>query len=101
MGLTADNRLNHEEISLELVRRCGLSKKNGENLTSGSSSNKIYLDTISLLLLDEKYTLIVAELYYPLLSILVVRWELLKTEKIRQILSAYAKLLPLMPSLKP
>ncbi|EMR10018.1 hypothetical protein PNEG_01773 [Pneumocystis murina B123] len=101
MVLEAENMLNYEEISLELVRRCEISKKFEKNLTSEASSNKIYLDTISVLLLEEKSTLIVAELYYPVLAMLVARWESFKEEKIGEIMNAYAKLLPLKPSLKP
>ncbi|KAG4304078.1 hypothetical protein PORY_002442 [Pneumocystis oryctolagi] len=90
----------YESAASELVLLFELPEKTKEILTSGVSSNAIYLDTIASLLLEPNLTLIVAELYYPELLSLVLRFDSIKTEKTKEIICALAILLPLAPFLK-
>ncbi|KAG5519126.1 hypothetical protein PMAC_002214 [Pneumocystis sp. 'macacae'] len=93
--------MNYESATSELLSLCEIPEEIRKKLISETSSNAIYLDTVAFLLLNPNFTLIVAELYYPVLSSLVSRWDLIKNEKAQEIICAFAKLLPLAPSLKP
>ncbi|KAG4301503.1 hypothetical protein PCK1_002429 [Pneumocystis canis] len=101
MDLNKGEMMNYELASSELLLKCEISKKFEKILSFEGSPNEKYLDTIALLLLDPKFTLIVAELYYPILSSLVIRWNTLEGEKNGEIMCALAKLLFLVPTLKP
>ncbi|CCJ30509.1 unnamed protein product [Pneumocystis jirovecii] len=96
-----EEMMDYELAASELVLLCKLPEEIKKKLTSEPLSNAVYLDTIACLLLDPDLTLVVAELYYPVLSSLVSRWDAIKNEKAEEIACAFAKLLPLAPSLKP